>query len=173
MNLGLSVHMYIQLLSQHFSQDWQISFFFIFCLNFRDHKYLKLTAEIFGKILTCPKMGQFAYLSILAAFFSKLALKLFFFIFCIKLRDHKYSKLMEHNFLGKFLPEIRLRDPKWFNLSICSLLQYFSQDQFVSLFLCVLFLTFFMKLRNHKYSKLLKLNFWQKKKWFKLIRVVS
>ena len=29
---------------------------------------------------------------------------LVFFIFCMKLSDHKYSKLMELNFLGRFSP---------------------------------------------------------------------
>ena len=49
------------------------------------------------------KMPPFVYLSITTAFFSGLAnLFLSFFIFSIKLRDQKYSKLMEPKFLRKF-----------------------------------------------------------------------
>ena len=112
MNLGLSICMYIHFLPQHLSQDWQISFFFIFCLKFRDHKYLKLTELNFlGKFSLARKWANLPICPFLQHFSQNWLLN-FFFIFCRKLRDHKYSKLMEHNFLGKSLPESRLRDPK-------------------------------------------------------------
>ena len=83
--------------------------FLIFCLKLSDHKYSKLTKwNFFEKILAWPKMGQKAqngpicqfihYYSIFLRIFS-----LVFFIFCIELRDHWYSKLMEPSFLGKLL----------------------------------------------------------------------
>ena len=53
---------------------------------------------------------------------------LFFFIFCMKLRDHKYSKLTKPNFFFKFLLSRKNAKncPKWPNLSICCFFLYFA-----------------------------------------------
>ena len=53
------------------------------------------------------------------------------------------------------LPERGLKSSKWSYLSICTLLQYFSQDWPISFF------TFCIKLTDHKYPKLTELNFWK------------
>ena len=58
MNLGLSLLLYVDFLSEHFSQDWLISFFYILH-EIEGPKYSKLPEPIFwGKILACPKVGQ-------------------------------------------------------------------------------------------------------------------
>lgn len=135
MNLGLSICMYIHFLPQHLSQDWQISFFFIFCLKFRDHKYLKLTELNFlGKFSLARKWANLPICPFLQHFSQNWLLN-FFFIFCRKLRDHKYSKLMELIFLkNSGLPENRSKRPKvaWF---VCSfVMRVFFQDWLISLF---------------------------------------
>ena len=79
MNLGLSVHSYIHFLSQHFSKDWLISFFFILCMKLRDHKYSKLTEPIYlekfllvRKRAKMHKLVQFICSSIMAAYFLRI-----------------------------------------------------------------------------------------------------
>ena len=66
------------------------------------------------------------------------------------------------------LPKSRLKGPKWPNLSICPLLQHFSQDWVISSVI------FCVKLRDHKYSKLTGLNFLGKfslaQKWAKKVQ---
>ena len=116
----------------------------------RDHKYSKLTAEFFGKILACRKMTQFVHLSIATAFFSGLA-HYFFFIFCMKLRDHKYSKLTAQ-FLGGNSCLLKSR-PKMLKMARFACLSVTT-----ALFLVI----FCMNLRDHKYSKLKELNFLEK-----------
>ena len=103
------------------------------------------------------KIAQFVHLSVTTAFYSGLG-HLFFWVFltfCMKLRDHNHSKLMELNFLGKFLFAWK-RAKKGQNGLICVFVRYdsnFFQDWLISFFI------FCMKLRDNKYSKLTETNF--------------
>ena len=105
----------------HFSQDWLISFLFIFCIKLRDHNFSKPTEPIFwGENIKVPKWPRFVHLLLLH--FSQNWLVSFFNILH-ELRDHKYSKLTKPNFLGKFLL-IRKRTKKTPRMVrfICSLI---------------------------------------------------
>ena len=98
----------ISSLIQHFSQNWQISFFLIFCMKLKDHKYFKLTEPNYlGKFLLARKWAKKAENGPVCQFavlqhFSQDWLISFFWTFCMNLRDHKYSKLRDANYLRKF-----------------------------------------------------------------------
>ena len=107
---------------------------------------------MFPYLLTYALRGSYKFGSVLTyvrpffvtAFFSGWA-HYFFLIFCMRLWDSKYSKLMEPIFWeSSHLPE---NGPKWPSLSICPFLQHFFQDWLIS---------FCMKLTDHKHSKLTK-----------------
>ena len=66
--------------------------------------------KIFGKILACPKMGQNYKNGLSVTIFSLCSIFSLTHwtchIFCMKLRDHEYSKLREPSFLRKFLLDL-------------------------------------------------------------------
>ena len=140
-------------LSQHFSQDWLISFFLLIGWSWGTKISQNWPSGIFEKIVTCPKMGGKStkwsnwFIYQLLKYFSP-DWPIRFFIFCMKLRNHKYSKLTY--FFGKVLarPKADQKGPNWPDLCVRSLRHGFFQsiDSLV-------FFIFWMKLRDHKYSK--------------------
>ena len=91
---------------------WGLShwFCFIFFMKLRDHKYSKLTElnflgnfSLIWKQAKRPEIAWLVFLSIYGNTFFRIG-SLVFFIFCMKLRYHKYWKLTELIFFGKFLP---------------------------------------------------------------------
>ena len=76
----------------------------------------------------------------------------------MNLRDHKYSKLMEPNFLRKFLLARKLTKTAQ-NCLICVFVRYNSTFFRIG---ALVFLIFCMKLRNRNYSKLTESSFLKK-----------
>ena len=104
-------NLFICLLLQHLSQDCLVSFFFlIFCMKLRNHMYSKLTEPVFlEKFSLALKWARDVQNGPIYSFvrYYKIFLMIdslvVFFIFCMKLRDHKCWRLTESDFLGKFL----------------------------------------------------------------------
>ena len=67
-----------------------------------------------------------------------------------------FTNSFQRDFCDSFQSKNGPKGPEWPNLSIFLLLQHFSQDWLIRLFLI-----FYMKLRDHKYSKLMKLKTWE------------
>ena len=100
----------------------------------------------------------------ITVFFSELGcFKLVFFIFCKKLKDHKYAKLTEPNFLGKL--SISRKWTKMAQLVHLSVTAAFFSG--LDHWLFFFFLIFYMKLGDHNYSKPMEPNFLEK---FLLVR---
>ena len=104
MNLGLSIRTHV-----HFSHSiflrTGLLIFLIFCMKLTDHiyKYSKLTEPIFlGNFSLARKQSKYSPIVCYYSIFLRISSLFFFLIFCMKLRDHKYSKLRELDFLKKF-----------------------------------------------------------------------
>ena len=67
-----------------------------------------------------------------------------------------FTNSFQRDFCDSFQSKSGPKGPEWPNLSIFLLLQHFSKDWLIRLFLI-----FYMKLRDHKYSKLMKLKTWE------------
>ena len=162
-------------LIQGFSQDRLVSFFYI--LREVEEPWLLRTdgVEFFGKILACPKADQKAQNDLICSFVCYYSIfyrigSLFFFLYFA----WSWGTISTQNWWSRIfwkkscLPKSRLKGPKWPNLSICPLLQHFSQDWVISSVI------FCVKLRDHKYSKLTGLNFLGKfslaQKWAKKVQ---
>ena len=104
--------------------------FFMFLLW--DHNYSELMEWNFGgEFLLAWKWAKKAQRDPLCPFVHYYSIffrigPIFSFIFCMKLRDHKYSKLTEPNFLGKFL--LALKWPRTAQFVHLSIATAFSQN---------------------------------------------
>ena len=88
-------------------------------------------------IWVCPSVRPSVCKSIFYhSIFLRIIGSLVFFIFCIKLRDHKYSILTEPNFFGKILASPKMGQNGTICPSIFPLRQHCSQD-WVSIFVIV------------------------------------
>ena len=169
-------NLFIWLLLQHFSQGCLVSLFlfFFYILYEIEEPYVLKTdgASFFGKILACPKMSQKCpkwpnlFICPLLQHFLRIDSLVVFFIFCMKLRDRKCWRLTESDFLGKFLLARKRANrlkistvylfARFYNIFLRSDSSFF----FVFVFFC--FLIFGMNFRDHKYSKLTELRFFEK-----------
>ena len=132
-------------------------------MTFSDYKRSKLTEpNLLRKFLLAQKWDKKAQNSTICPFVRYYSIflrigSLVFFIFSMKLRDHRYLKLTEPNFLEKFLLA-RKQAKKAQSDPICVFVRYDST-------------IFCMKFREHKYTKLTEPNFMEKfllvRKWAK------
>ena len=117
--------------------------FLIFCLKLSDHKYSKLTKwNFFEKILAWPKMGQKAQNGSICQFvhYYSIFLRIFSLVFFYILHRVERPLVLKTDgakFFGKIIACTKAgqKGPQWSNLSICLLLQHFSQDWLISVFL--------------------------------------
>ena len=103
-------NLFICLLLQHFSQDCLVSFFFHILYEIEEPYVLKTDgASFFEKFSLALKWARDVQNGPIYSFvryyniFLRIDSLVVFFIFCMKLRDHKCWRLTESDFLGKFL----------------------------------------------------------------------